>query len=88
MAEIVMELKNINKFFGSTQVIHDVSFQVQKGDFVTLLGPSGCGKTTILRASTSRTAAPSRSRDGRSSISRPMRGIPPWSFRSTRSFPI
>ena len=49
MAEIVMELKNINKFFGSTQVIHDVSFQVQKGDFVTLLGPSGCGKTTILR---------------------------------------
>jgi oligopeptide transport system ATP-binding protein len=44
-----MELKNINKFFGNTQVIYDVNFKVQKGDFVTLLGPSGCGKTTILR---------------------------------------
>ncbi len=49
MSEIVMELKNINKFFGNTQVIYDVNFKVQKGDFVTLLGPSGCGKTTILR---------------------------------------
>ena len=49
MSETVMELKHINKFFGSTQVIHDVNFKVQKGDFVTLLGPSGCGKTTILR---------------------------------------
>ena len=49
MQDIVMELKNINKFFGANQVIHDVSFQVKKGDFVTLLGPSGCGKTTILR---------------------------------------
>ena len=51
MSETVMELKHINKFFGSTQVIHDVNFKVQKGDFVTLLGPSGCGKTTILRMS-------------------------------------
>ncbi len=49
MSEIVMELKAINKFFGSSQVIHNVNFKVQKGDFVTLLGPSGCGKTTILR---------------------------------------
>ena len=49
MSEIVMELNNIEKFFGNTKVIHNVSFQVQKGDFVTLLGPSGCGKTTILR---------------------------------------
>lgn len=49
MQDIVMELKNINKFFGAHQVIHNVSFQVKKGDFVTLLGPSGCGKTTILR---------------------------------------
>ena len=49
MQDIVMELKHINKFFGDHQVIHDVSFQVKKGDFVTLLGPSGCGKTTILR---------------------------------------
>ena len=49
MQDIVMELKSINKFFGTHQVIHNLSFQVKKGDFVTLLGPSGCGKTTILR---------------------------------------
>jgi len=49
MSEIVMELNNIEKYFGSSKVIHNVSFQVKKGDFVTLLGPSGCGKTTILR---------------------------------------
>lgn len=49
MKDVVMELKHINKYFGTTQVIHDVSFQVEKGDFVTLLGPSGCGKTTLLR---------------------------------------
>lgn len=49
MQDVVMEVKNLNKFFGAHQVIHDVSFQVKKGDFVTLLGPSECGKTTLLR---------------------------------------
>ena len=33
-----------------TNVVHNVSFQVQKGESVCLLGPSGCGKTTVLRA--------------------------------------
>ncbi len=42
-------IKNINKSFGSNQVLFDINFQVKKGDFVSLLGPSGCGKTTILR---------------------------------------
>lgn len=49
MQDIVMEVKNLSKSFGAHQVVCDVSFQVKKGDFVTLLGPSGCGKTTILR---------------------------------------
>jgi len=48
-AEAAVELVSIGKSFGSTRVLHDVSFQVGRGEFVTLLGPSGCGKTTSLR---------------------------------------
>lgn len=42
-------IKNLNKSFGSNQVLYDINFEVKDGDFVSLLGPSGCGKTTILR---------------------------------------
>lgn len=42
-------VKNLNKSFGSNQVLFNINFEVNKGDFVSLLGPSGCGKTTILR---------------------------------------
>ena len=34
---------------GQVQAVHDVSFEVKKGEFFSLLGPSGCGKTTTLR---------------------------------------
>ena len=49
MAESVLKLTGINKYFGSNHVIHDVNLDIKKGDFVTFLGPSGCGKTTLLR---------------------------------------
>jgi ABC-type Fe3+/spermidine/putrescine transport system ATPase subunit len=42
-------INNLNKSFGSNQVLFDINFKVKKGEFVSLLGPSGCGKTTILR---------------------------------------
>ena len=35
--------------FGDKTVLDHLSFDVQKGEFLSLLGPSGCGKTTILR---------------------------------------
>jgi len=44
-----IELKNVQKSFGPTAVIHDISFDVHDGEFVVLVGPSGCGKSTILR---------------------------------------
>lgn len=46
---MVLELKNIRKSFGDTEVLRDISLAVAEGEFVTLLGSSGCGKTTLLR---------------------------------------
>jgi len=40
---------NIVKKYGDTTVIPELSLEIQKGEFFTLLGPSGCGKTTLLR---------------------------------------
>ena len=40
---------DIEKNFGSTKVIHGVSFDIKDGEFMVLVGPSGCGKSTLLR---------------------------------------
>ncbi len=44
-----VELKNVNKSFGKTEVIHNVDLEIAKGEFVVFVGPSGCGKSTLLR---------------------------------------
>lgn len=44
-----LELQHIEKTFGRTRVLHDVSLEAGDGEFVVLLGPSGCGKSTLLR---------------------------------------
>jgi len=45
-----VELRNIDKSFGSFQALNDVSLAVEQGSMAGLLGPSGSGKTTILRS--------------------------------------
>ncbi len=49
MAEHIIELQDVVKYYGDNLVIDHVSFYVNKGEFITFLGPSGCGKTTTLR---------------------------------------
>lgn len=44
-----LEIKNVSKFFGRTEVIRDVSLQVEDGELIVFVGPSGCGKSTMLR---------------------------------------
>ena len=44
-----VSFQNVEKAFGSTKVIHGISFDIQDGEFMVLVGPSGCGKSTLLR---------------------------------------
>ncbi|MBO7677393.1 MAG: amino acid ABC transporter ATP-binding protein [Erysipelotrichaceae bacterium] len=45
----MVEIKNVQKHFGTNEVLDDISFDVEKGDVVCLIGPSGSGKSTMLR---------------------------------------
>ena len=45
----LIEIKDVCKSFGDTEILHNINLYIRKCEFVTLLGPSGCGKTTLLR---------------------------------------
>mgnify|MGYP005844755791 CR=1 FL=1 len=44
-----VDVRKVEKFFGTVQVLHGVSVDIKDGEFVVLVGPSGCGKSTLLR---------------------------------------
>src|SRR4051812_13529034 len=44
-----VDIRQVDKFYGSVQVLHGVSVNIPDGEFVVLVGPSGCGKSTLLR---------------------------------------
>lgn len=44
-----VELSNVIKKYGETQVIHGVDLKIEDGEFCVFVGPSGCGKSTLLR---------------------------------------
>ena len=41
--------KNVQKSYGDREIIRDVNFTVEQGEFVVMIGPSGCGKSTFLK---------------------------------------
>ena len=45
-----IEINNLRKSFGATEVLHGLNLKIARGQLATLLGPSGCGKSTLLRA--------------------------------------
>ncbi len=44
-----VSIREVRKRFGTTEVLHGVSVEIEDGAFVILVGPSGCGKSTLLR---------------------------------------
>ncbi|WP_020523503.1 amino acid ABC transporter ATP-binding protein [Catelliglobosispora koreensis] len=50
MAQPLIELNSVNKWFGSLHVLRDVNLTVDRGEVVVVIGPSGSGKSTLCRA--------------------------------------
>ncbi|MDY8111037.1 sn-glycerol-3-phosphate ABC transporter ATP-binding protein UgpC [Fulvimarina sp. 2208YS6-2-32] len=44
-----LKLRRLHKSFGTFEVLHDISLDIEAGEFVVFVGPSGCGKSTLLR---------------------------------------
>lgn len=49
MTEEILKVEHLDKYYGNWQALHDINFNLNKGEVLTLLGPSGSGKSTLLR---------------------------------------
>ena len=50
MDETILELQNISKHFGKTEVLNGINISIKKGEFITLLGSSGCGAVPVMKS--------------------------------------
>ena len=48
--KVLLDIKNLEKAFGTNHVLNGISTQIKKGEVVVIIGPSGCGKSTFLRS--------------------------------------
>src|SRR5919108_2456857 len=46
----MLKIQNLSVSYGSRQILHDVSLDVQSGEVLALIGPNGAGKSTLIRA--------------------------------------
>lgn len=49
MADTILQIKHLEKSFGENLVLKDISFDVSKGEVISIIGSSGSGKSTMLR---------------------------------------
>jgi general L-amino acid transport system ATP-binding protein len=49
MEENIIEIKNLNKWYGDFHVLKDINLNIKKGEIVVICGPSGSGKSTVTR---------------------------------------
>ena len=49
MAEMLLEARDLHTYYGSSHILHGVSFSIRKGEALGLMGRNGMGKTTLLR---------------------------------------
>jgi phosphate transport system ATP-binding protein len=50
MNDIIMDVNNVNLWYGNFQALYDIVMPVEKNRITALIGPSGCGKSTLLRS--------------------------------------
>ena len=73
---VLLEVKGLKAFYGQTQALYDVSFEIADGGITTLLGANGAGKTTTLRAICNMVRTEGEIRfDGKNLVGRPTEEI-------------